>query len=373
MGTTRTRNIAAVASTFALVMALAACAPGSDSDKNAAESPTTSASSDGTADSQGEPANKTVRLVAHDSFVISDELKAQFTKDTGYELEIVTNGDGGALVNKLVLTKDAPLGDAVFGVDNTFASRGIAEGVFAPYTSDKQSTTGTSLAVPGDTSLNAIDYGDVCLNLDTAWFTEHKLAEPQTFEDLTKPEYKDLTVVTNPATSSPGLSMLLGTIGAFGADGYLNYWQELKDNGVKIDDGWEDAYYVDFTGAGEGDRPIALSYASSPAFTVSDDGKSTTTSAMLDTCFRQTEYAGVLAGAKNPEGAKALIDFLLGVDFQNSIADAMYMYPVSDEATLPSDWANFAPLPTKPIAVAPADIADNRDAWLKDWSAKIIG
>ena len=329
-----------------------------------------------TADGSTQPpqaAPSVVKVVVHDSFQFSDAQREQFEEESGFKLEILTNGDGGALANKLVLTKDSPLGDVAYGIDNTFASRAVAENVFASYSSPNSLELSQSLALPGSDALTAIDYGDVCLNLDPQWFTDNDVVEPQTLEDLTKPEYKDLTVVTNAATSSPGLSFLFATIGKFGSDGYLDYWADLEANGLKVVDGWEDAYYVDFSGTGEGDRPIALSYASSPAFTLTEDGTETTTSAMLDTCFRQVEYAGVLTNATNPQGGQAFIDYLLTNSFQSTIADAMYMYPASDGVDLPSEWAKFAPVPTDPISLDATEIADNRDAWIKAWNAAVIG
>ena len=110
-----------------------------------------------------------------------------------------------------------------------------------------------------------------------------------------------------------------------------------------------------------------LSYDSSPAFTVDGEG-GTTTSALLDTCFRQVEYAGVLAGADNPEGAQALVDFMLGQDFQAALPEAMYVFPVDAAVALPPDWAEFAVQPEEPYAVDPAEIAANRDDWLTEWS-----
>lgn len=318
-------------------------------------------------------APKTVKVVVHDSFQFSEEQKAEFEKESGFKVEIITNGDGGALANKLVLTKDSPLGDVAYGIDNTFASRAVAEDVFASYASPNETELGKSLALPGTDSLTAVDYGDVCLNLDPQWFADNNVAEPTGLEDLVKPQYKDLTVVTNAATSSPGLSFLFATIGKFGSDGYLDYWAQLEANGLKVVDGWEDAYYVDFSGTGDGDRPISLSYASSPAFTVTEDGAQTTTKAMLDTCFRQVEYAGVLANAANPQGGQAFIDYLLKDSFQSTIADAMYMYPASDSVALPDAWAQFAPVPSAPISLDPAEIATNRDTWIKAWSAAVIG
>ena len=318
-------------------------------------------------------ATDTVTLVTHDSFAVSDDVLAAFEEESGLTVKQVAPGDGGALVNQLVLTKDAPLGDVVFGIDNSFATRAIDEGVLDPYTPTGLAESAAQYAV-GDGELTPIDVGDVCVNVDHAWFTAQGLPEPVTLDDLTKPEYEDLLVVTNPATSSPGLSFLLATVGAYGEDGWEGYWAELKDNGVKVVDGWSDAYSVDFSGSeGKGPRPLALSYSTSPAFTVSEDGTSTSTGALLDTCFCQVEYAGVLAGAETPEGAKKLVDFLVSDAFQADIADNMYMYPANADVALPEGWAEFAPLSPAPFEVAPADITAHRDEWIKAWTSTVIG
>lgn len=318
----------------------------------------------GTGDPAPSASSGTVTLVTHDSFGLSDGLLESFEEESGLTVEVVQPGDGGALVNQLVLTKDAPLGDLVFGIDNSFASRAVDEGVVAP----------TEAPDAFEGALVPVDYGDVCINVDHAWFTAQGLTEPVTLDDLTKPEYKDLLVVPNAVTSSPGLSFLLATVGAFGEDGWVDYWTALKANGVKVADGWSDAYFTDFSGGGGGGpRPIVLSYASSPPSTVPEGGTEPTTGALLDTCFRQTEYAGVLEGAANPDGAQQLLDFLLSDEVQEDIPGSMYMYPVSDTATLPEEWTAFAPLADEPFEVAPEDISANREAWLALWSETVIG
>ncbi|GHS88618.1 thiamine ABC transporter substrate-binding protein [Actinomycetota bacterium] len=356
--TTVTATTAVVA-----VLALGACSSGGDDD--AAGDPT------GT----GSVGGGTVTLVTHDSFALSDGLLDKFEQESGLTVEQVAPGDGGALVNQLILTKDAPLGDAVFGIDNSFASRAIDEGVLAPYESSVPAAQDAAqYAVDDSGSLTAVDFGDVCLNVDHTWFTEHSLAEPATLEDLTKPEYRDLLVVPNAATSSPGLSFLLATIGAFGDDGWQDYWSALTANGVKVVEGWSDAYYTDFSGGGEGGtRPIVVSYASSPPFTVPEGADAPTTGALLDTCFRQVEYAGVLANAQNPTGAQQLVDFLLSDEVQADIPGSMYMYPVSTAVDLPADWAKWAPLSDSPFDVPAADIAKNREDWVRAWSDLVVG
>ena len=317
----------------------------------------------------GGTAGKRVVLVTHESFVMPEELQAQFEAESGYDLVLRASGDAGALTNKLVLTKDDPTGDAVFGIDNTFGSRAIDEGVLAPYAAElPQGAADYVLEGDTDHDLTPVDTGDVCVNVDDSWFAAQGIAEPTSLADLVKPEYQDLFVTPGATTSSPGLAFLLATIAEFGADGWADYWSQLMANGAKLTQGWSDAYEVDFTqGGGGGDRPIVLSYDSSPAFTT-DGAGGTTTSALLDTCFQQVEYAGVLAGAENPDGARALVDFLVSRSFQEALPDAMYVFPVDAGATLPADWAEFAQRPDQPYTLDPADIAEHRDKWLREWS-----
>jgi thiamine transport system substrate-binding protein len=330
---------------------------------------TTSCSLVGGDDDGGGEASRRVVLVTHESFVMSEELQKRFEDESGYDLEVKASGDAGALTNKLVLTKDDPTGDAVFGIDNTFGSRAIDEGVVEPY--DAALPEGADrFELEGDDehALTPVDTGNVCVNVDNTWFAGHDVPEPTTLDDLTQPAYRDLFVTPGATTSSPGLAFLLATVAAYGEDGWQDYWTDLMANGAKLTQGWSDAYEVDFTqGGGSGDRPIVLSYDSSPAFTV--DGKGgTTTSALLDTCFRQVEYAGVLAGAENPQGARALVDFLLSRPFQDALPESMYVFPVDSAAELPPDWAQFAVQPDQPLTVDPAEIAAHRDEWLREWS-----
>jgi thiamine transport system substrate-binding protein len=277
------------------------------------------------------------------------------------------SGDAGTLTNKLVLTKEHPLGDVAFGVDNTFASRALDEGVFAPYAATlPDGAEQYALAGDDDQALTPVDNASVCVNVDDTWFADHDLAPPTSLDDLVKPAYRDLFVTPGAATSSPGMAFLLATVAAYGDD-WPDYWADLMGNGAELVDGWSQAYQVDFTqGGGKGDRPIVLSYDSSPAFTVA--GGTSTTSALLDTCFRQVEYAGVLAGAANPDGAEALVDFLLSPEVQAALPDAMYVFPVDPSVELPKEWAQFAEQPSRPYEVDPASIAEHRDEWLREWS-----
>ena len=292
---------------------------------------------------------KDVVLVTHDSFVMSKELIADFNKTTGYTLKLVKAGDAGSLTNRLILTKATPIGDAVFGIDNTFA--GLAE---------------SNNIIDG--ALSPTDFGDVCFNYDKTWFAKQKTAAPSSIADLTLPKYKGLTVIENPNTSSTGLSFLAATVDKYGNSGWQGYWKSLKNNNIKVDNGWEAAYYTDFSGSsGKGAYPIVLSYASSPADEVRSNGQSQTAS-ILDGCFRQTEYAGVLKNAKNPDGAKAVVKYLLSKKFQASFPEAMYMYPIVTGTAIPTTWSNFTQIATRTYGDK-LDFNANRKSWLAGWSA----
>ena len=337
----------------------------------------------GTGGSTGaEQQSKTVTLIVHDSFGDADAFSAAAKAATGYDVKVITAGDGGELTNKLVLTTGAPIADAFFGVDNAFASRLIDSGAVAPFAPARlpgragelsaQLLEDPSGQVPAGAKLPMVpvDFGATCVNVDTGWFEEHGIAPPKTYEDLADPRYRDLTVLIDPTTSSTGAAFLIGTVSAFGESGFADYWTRLMKNGVRIESGWTDAYNGQFTqGGGEGTHPVVLSYSTSPAWTLSDDGETSTTRALLETCTTQVEYAGVLKGASNPTGAQAVVDYLLSREFQDTIAETMYMYPVDTDASLPAEWKRFAAMPTAPHDLTPTQIGEGRERWLKAWSA----
>jgi thiamine transport system substrate-binding protein len=351
-------RVRAALTTAAAAVTLAGCSLAGGGSGETASEPT------GPSGSTGE-AGGTVVLATHESFHLPKKLVKAFEAETGYTLEVRAAGDAGTLATKLSLTADNPIADAAFGVDNTFASRPLGEGAFAEVTPATQPPDEYALPVGGD-RLVPVDSASVCVNVDTAWFEEEGLEPPETLEDLADDRYRDLFVTPGASTSSPGMAFFLATVAAFGDD-WESYWTDLLANGAKVVDGWEDAYYGDFTaGSDTGTRPIVVSYDSSPAFTVS--GGKSTTAALLDTCFRQVEYAGVLEGADNPDGAAALIDWLLSDEVQSALPESMYVFPVMPGATIPDDWATYAEQPTNPFEVDPAEIAAQREQWLTEWT-----
>ena len=297
-----------------------------------------------------------VTLLAYDAFTPQEGIFDAFTAATGAKVKVVTGGDSGVLISKAILTAGTPEGDVLWGLDNTLLSRAQKAELL--------------------TSYEPVDTGDICVNYDKRWFASRNIAPPTSLEDLALPAYKNLLVVQDPVASSPGLGFLLGTIAHFGVDKWQNYWKSLKENGVRVSPDWTSAYTIDFSGSsGKGKYPLVISYGSSPPAEVlyAEKPIDTPPTAVIEsTCFRQTEYVGALRGTRNPNLAAQLISYLLDVPFQESMPLSLFVFPVNKKAALPELFTKFAVAPKNPLTLDPADIENNRDAWLNSWREIIL-
>ena len=352
------RRLLAALLAFGLVSGAAACG---DTDK--------------VADTAGEPV--TLRLLTHDSFALSDDVLAAFTEETGIKVELIQGGDAGTVVNQAILTNGNPQADVLFGIDSTFLTRALDEDLFVPYEAADLDEVDDAFLLDAKHRVTPIDYGDVCLNYDKAFFADAGVAVPQSLEDLTQPAYKDLLVVENPATSSPGLAFLLATIDALGEDGWQQWWTDLRANGVQVSDGWEDAYYGQFSGGttSEGTNPLVVSYASSPPAEVIYADPPVTeapTGVITAGCYRQVEAAGILAGTKHETEAGQLIDFLLSEPVQADVPLSMFVYPVRRGIELPPLFVDHAVAPDDVAELAPKAIDAHREEWIDTWTDLVI-
>jgi thiamine transport system substrate-binding protein len=324
----------------------------------------------------GESAPEDVVLVTHDSFAVSKGVKEAFERESGLRLRILQGGDANETLNRALLTAGDPQGDVIFGIDDSVLSRALDGDVLEEYRSPELSSLEPDFSGP-DPHVTPVDHGEVCLNTDRAWFAKRRLAPPQSLADLLRAPYRNLLVVENPATSSPGLAFLLATVATYGDPGWETFWRGLRANGVRVVDGWEEAYTQQFSGAAgsPGKRPIVVSYASSPAAEVIFASKPLSvapTAAVEDGCYRQVEYAAILRGAHNEDGARKLIDFMLSERFQADVPGSMFVYPVRAGVPLPRAFAKHAIVPADPLQVPAEEIDENRDRWVARWTEIVV-
>lgn len=356
---------------FILAAVLAGCAA------PAQETPTSAApaQAQATATASG-PA--TLNVMTHDSFAVTEELIRTFEQENNVKLNFIKSGDTGAALNRAILSKGAPLADVFYGVDNTFLSRALDEDIFEPYNAPALADIKEEFKLDDQNRALPVDFGDVCINYDKAYFTDKNLKVPENLKDLLDPEYKGLLVMENPATSSPGLAFLLASIAQFGEDEYLQFWSQLRDNGVVVVNDWETAYYTNFSGSsGKGPQPMVVSYGSSPVaemvFAETPPAEPPTASVVgPNTCFRQIEFVGILKGTQQRALAEKFVDFMLSTTFQEDMPMQMFVYPVNQKAVLPEAFQKYAQFPEQPAALDSAQIAANREKWIQAWSDTVL-
>ncbi len=317
-------------------------------------------------------------IMTHDSFDVGEDVIAEFEQANDATVVILKAGDAGLVLNRAILEKGNPSADLLFGIDNTYLGRALDEEIFDPYRPDNLDSVPDHLILDDTNHVTPIDYGYVLLNYDKAFLQEAGMSPPSTLEELTRPEWKGRLVVQNPASSSPGLAFLIATIAYFGEDDdydYLDFWADLRANGLLVRDGWSDAYWTDFSMYG-GDYPLVVSYATSPAaevfFSETELGEAPTGNVLIDNAaFLQIEGIGVLKGANSRNLARRFIDFALDTRFQEDFPDKMFVYPANSDAKTP-EFFRFAEVPAQPARIGPAEIGEKREKWIDAWTDVVL-
>lgn len=321
---------------------------------------------------------QTLIVMTHDSFAATDTVLKAFEQAHNVKVNILKSGDAGAALNKAILSRQAPLADVLYGVDSTFLSRALNADIYEPYDAAALKEIPAEFQLDPTNRALPVDSADVCVVYDKSYFAAHQLSIPNSLEDLMKPEYKGLLVTEDPATSSPGLAFLLATVKHFGASNYLGYWKSLRANGLQVVQGWEAAYYTNFSGSsGKGAQPLVVSYATDPAaevMAVQTPPPDSPVGSIIapDTCFRQIEFVGILKGTKQHALAEQFVDFMLSPQFQADMPAQMYVYPVLPGVALPDAFTKYAQRPAQPASLPPDEIAKNRDAWIQAWTDAVL-
>ena len=322
----------------------------------------------------------TLRVMTHDSFAVSQSILDEFQAATNITVELVPSGDAAAMTNAAILTAGNPVADVIFGFDENLLGSVLSNNLLTAYSPQRLSNVDGAFKIDSTGFATPIDHGDVCVNFDRSSFTKSGVSIPTSFDDLAGTSVKGDLVVEDPATSTPGLAFMLATIAKFGGGNdtsanapWLSYWKQLKSNGVSIVDSWETAYYGSFSGgSGKGSQPLVVSYASSPPAEVEDTSLAvdqSPTGVVTSTCYRQTEFAGILRGSSKTKAAAVFLEFMLGSSFQADVPGQMYVYPVVTGTPLPETFAKYTAPVSAPLSLPYADVAANRDRWIAQWSA----
>ena len=313
-----------------------------------------------------------LRVLVHSSFSLPKPLLAQFESEAGVKLSVIKAGDAGEMLNKMILTRAQPIADVVYGLDNALVAKAQAAGVLDPYNGPASQRAS---AMPLASGMVAVDYGFVTLNYDRAWFSKNGLALPGSLDDLAQPAYRNLLVVENPATSSPGYAFMLATIAGLGEEAAFDWWTRMRANGVKVTKGWTEAYNTEFSRNG-GTRPLVVSYASSPAaevfYSKEKITESPTASLFLKGgVFRQVEGVALVKGGQQRDVAARFVEFLRSAPVQEGLQTSMWMF-AAEPGTHRPEVLRHAPEPSAFDNPSPDTIAAKGSAWVDRWTRLVL-
>ena len=265
----------------------------------------------------------------------------------------------------------------MWGVDNTLLParrrrrgvRAVRVGIADGWRIDRSST-----ALVPDGEATPVDFGDVCVNYDIAWFAEHgSTRRPRSTTSSTRrtatcsssrtrrrrhPAWRSCSP-RSPSTARRLAAVLGG----------------LRANGVEVVDCWTQAYYERFTGAAAADRRRSWSATarSPPAEVVfADPPRTMRRPASIEaTCFRQVEFAGVLRGTDEPDAAAQLVDFLVSA----AVPDGAAAEPVR----VPDEPRPSAAARVHRVRRRPGDLTLDRrrsspptDDWIDEWTELVL-
>jgi thiamine transport system substrate-binding protein len=291
--------------------------------------------------------------------VLVEDIKEHFSSQYKIEVDFKTFGDTGPLFNRLLQERDNPQADVVIGLDNNYFFRVKQERIFKQYRPKAAARIKPELIFDEDFFLTPYDFGYIVFNFDSEKVTKR----PKTYQDLLKPIYKEQIIVENPLTSSPGQAFVLATVALFGEDGYLDYWRGLKDNRVFVAPGWDEAYGM-FT---NGERPIVLSYGTSPVYHLLYENTERYKALVLDdAAYAQIEGVGIVAGSRKEKYGEMLVEYILSREFQEKLPVNQYMYPAVADANLPESFRVAAQV-SYLLNLHPEKVANNLQKWLNDW------
>ena len=310
---------------------------------------------------------ESIDLVVYDAFLAPEGAFERFKDETGITVNILTTADTGTMVSQAVLTSGDPVGDVMFGIDNTFLCRALNNDVFMPYIPSTWDELSDPLKLDRAGRVTPVDYGDICLN----YWKDSFEAPPTSITDLTNSRFSSEFVTQNPETSAPGMGFLLSSIAVFGDD-WENFWTELRANDIAVRSGWSEAYYEDFYSK---ERNIVTSYATSPVaeyIFAEPPVDSPPTAIIPDSCFRSVEFAGILRGTDSPAASALLVDFLTSVYFQEMIPETNFVLPANENAELPEVFNLFLEEIPNAVTISPDLIDMNRNVWTERWTELVL-
>tara|TARA_Y100001980_G_C14556742_1_gene349835 strand:- start:18416 stop:19549 length:1134 start_codon:yes stop_codon:yes gene_type:complete len=338
-----------------------------------------------------EDESKELVIATYDIYGLSEEMIEEFENQTGISVSMIKLDDAGSVLDYLIKNKGTNDIDLAIGLDNTYLSTAIQQGVLTNHTASNLGEISQVALGPYNGQLAVpFDMGYVCLNYDNNLVDGKNMSVPTSLWDLTEEEWRGKVVIPSPQTSSPGRAFMLATMDYFTSETdrsdtsqFESWWSAMKNNDVIITSGWTEAYEMYYSGGyGEttegyiGSAHITVSYCHSPGVEAWYSGSNITKSSSLDipmASFFQVEYISSVMGG-DVESSALFIEYLLSEEVNSKMPEQNQMYSVLEGNDLPetSGYLFHSIIPEQPSNLSMSEIGDNIESWLQLWNSAMI-
>ena len=231
---------------------------------------------------------------------------------------------------------------------------------------DRADTAKDELRVDPDGRAIPYDTGYISLV-----YNEDEVDEPRTFESLLESRYEGDLIAQNAQQSDPGRAFLLWSIITQGEDRYLDYWEQLVGNGVKVLSDWEPAYqaYMD------GEAPMVVSYSTDQVFYHGPDVNMAKHQIgfLNDQGYANPETMALFADSENADLGRQFMNFMLTERAQSKIAVKNVQFPAVDGVTPGESFAKYAKEPPEPVTFSYDELAGSVGTWVSEWARLVAG
>ncbi|MCB8822564.1 thiamine ABC transporter substrate binding subunit [Microvirga rosea] len=284
-------------------------------------------------------------------------VKERFEAKCNCELNWITAEDAGSLLGRLRLEGKDTKADVVLGLDMNLAAEAKSSDLFAPHGLELKNLS-LPITWASDTFI-PFDWGYLAFVYDST-----KLPEPpKGLKELVENPNGPKIVLQDPRTSAPGLGFLLWMQKVYG-DQSDKAWAQLKPRIVTFTKGWSEAYGLFL----KGEADMVMSYTTSPAYHVMIEKKNQYKAApFAEGHYLHIEIAGMTQTTKQPELAKAFMNFILSDDFQSAMPEGNWMMPVkATSKELPQAFRD-AIQPSTALLFTPEEVQKNRRSFTDRW------
>jgi iron(III) transport system substrate-binding protein len=201
---------------------------------------------------------------------------------------------------------------------------------------------------------------------NTELLAERGLPEPKCWADLIKPEYKGEVQIANPNSSGTAYTTLATMVQLFGDKDGFEFMKKLHRNINQ----YTKSGSAPIKAAARGETTIGIVFQHDAVAQVAN-GFPIRVVAPCEGTGYEIGSMSVIAGARNPESARAFYDFALRADIQSRAKEAKVYYALSNKGATAPPEADFSHVKLIDYDFKKYGSSEERQRLLKKWAEEV--